>query len=117
MKQHVPERRKVKRRKFAYYMQVLNDDTLELVGHLSDISPGGFKLDSALSLPRGQEIPLRMELTSDVAEVPYVVFIGRTKWCATDPLTPNMNNIGFEIAEILPDDRAILDRVMEKYGT
>src|SRR5687767_8355477 len=101
---NTPERRQTNRRKFTYYMQVLNDDTQELVGHLTDISPGGFKLDSAMMLPSHVDYPLRMELTSDVADRPYMVFIARTKWCAGDRLTPNLFNIGFEIVEILPDD-------------
>ena len=40
------DKRKISRRDFTYYMQVTNDVTKELLGYLSDISTGGFKLDS-----------------------------------------------------------------------
>jgi hypothetical protein len=110
------ERRHSNRRKFSYYMQVLNDDTQELVGHLTDISPRGFKLDSSMTLPTGVEYPLRMELTSDMADRPYMVFLARTKWCSEDRLMPNIFNIGFEIVEILPEDAEIFARILEKYG-
>jgi hypothetical protein len=111
-----PERRQSNRRKFTYYMQVLNDDTQELVGHLTDISPRGFKVDSTLVLPPGVDYPLRMELTSDVADRPYMVFMARSKWSAEDRLTPNLFNIGFEIIEILPEDAEIFERIVAKYG-
>ncbi len=113
---NIPERRESQRRKFTYYMPILNDDTGELVGHLTDISPRGFKLDSPQALPTGQDYPLRMELTSDVADRPFMVFIARTKWIGEDHLTPNLYNIGFEIMEILPEDAQIFERILEKYG-
>ena len=39
------DKRKLNRREFTYYMQVLDDATKQTVGYLSDISTGGFKLD------------------------------------------------------------------------
>lgn len=39
------DKRKVDRRPFTHYVQVLDDDTGLLLGYLSDISMGGFKLD------------------------------------------------------------------------
>ena len=115
MKQ-VRERRRANRLKFTYYMQVTNDDTQELVGHVSDISPAGFKVDSTMALAPGKDLPLRMDLTGDIADRPFMVFIARSKWCARDPITPNMNNIGFQIVEILPDDAEIYRRIVHTYG-
>jgi len=36
------DKRKLNRRQFTYYMQVLDDATKQIVGYLSDISTGGF---------------------------------------------------------------------------
>ena len=41
------EKRKLARRNFSYYMRVMDETTGQLVGHLADISTGGFKLDSS----------------------------------------------------------------------
>lgn len=110
------ERRRANRLRFSYYMQVMNDDTQELVGHLSDISPAGFKVDSSLALPPGKDLPLRMEPTGEIGSRPFLVFIARSRWCAPDPIVPNMNNIGFQIVDMLPDDVAIYKRIVESYG-
>ena len=47
----VAERRKLSRRNFSYYMRVMDEATGKLIGHLSDISTGGFKVDSTQPLP------------------------------------------------------------------
>jgi hypothetical protein len=39
------------RKDFFYYMQLRDDTTREIVGHLADISSGGFKLDSQNPIP------------------------------------------------------------------
>lgn len=39
------ERRHLDRRQFSYYMRVTDESTGHLLGHLTDISTGGFKLD------------------------------------------------------------------------
>ena len=40
------DKRKIDRREFTYYMQVTDDATKQLIGYLTDISTGGFKLDA-----------------------------------------------------------------------
>ena len=53
------DKRKVSRRDFTYYMQVTNDVTKELLGYLSDISTGGFKLDCQKQIAPGQDFRVR----------------------------------------------------------
>jgi hypothetical protein len=111
------ERRNTNRRNFGYYMQVVDDRTQELVGHLADISPRGFKLDSPHVVPTGNDFRLRLSLTSDVASKSYMVFIANSRWCKPDPLDPTAYNIGFEIKNIAPDDNQIFQQIVEKYGS
>ena len=111
------ERRRLNRKDFSYYMRLIDSETQELVGHLVDISPGGFKLDSQTAIPLNKDFRFRMDLTSDVANKPSMVFVARSKWCEVDPLDPFIYNVGFQLVNISPGDVEIFYRMMEKYGT
>ena len=110
-------KRKVGRRDFTYYMQVTDDVSKQLVGYLSDISTGGFKLDSQKEIPAGKDFRLHIELTPDIADKNSMVFIARSKWCHRDHVDPNTFNVGFEIINISPSDMAIFQRMFDKYGS
>lgn len=111
------ERRNVERRKFSYYMQLIDSDTEKLVGHLVDISSGGFKLDSQNPIPVDKDFRFRMDLTSEVSNKPSMTFLARSKWCEVDPLDPFIYNVGFQLVNIAPGDLEIFSRMMEKYGS
>jgi hypothetical protein len=110
------ERRNVERKEFSYYMRLVDNDTQELIGHLMDISSGGFKLDSQKPIPLNKDFRLRMDLTSEVANKPHMVFVARSKWCEVDPLDPFVYNVGFQLINIAPPDLNIINRMIEKYG-
>ena len=57
-----------------------------------------------------------MNLTSEVADKPFMVFVARSKWCKVDPLDPYIYNVGFQLIHISPGDLEIFNRMMEKYG-
>ena len=111
------ERRNLERKDFSFYMQLVNDETHELVGHLVDISSGGFKLDCQAPIPINKDYRFRMDLTSEVATKPAMTFIARSKWCQNDPLDPFVYNVGFQLLNIAPGDLEIFNRMMENYGT
>jgi len=111
------ERRQIERKDFSYYMRLIDTQTEELVGHLVDVSTGGFKLDSPKPLPLEKDYRLHLDLTSEVASKPFMVFRARSKWCQSDPLDPFVYNVGFQITEITPSDMEIFNRIVEKYGT
>ena len=110
------ERRRLDRKDFSYYMQLIDHDTQELVGHLADISSGGFRLDSLSPIPPNKDFHFRLDLTSEVANKPFMVFVARSKWCKVDPLDPFCYNVGFQLINISPGDIEIFNRMMEKYG-
>jgi hypothetical protein len=98
-------------------MRVLDDETLNLVGHLSDISSKGFKIDSQTPIAPGILFRLRMDLTSEVSNKAYIIFSATSRWCQVDPLDPFVQNVGFEITEISTEDSAIYQLIVEKYGS
>ena len=104
------------RRDFFYYLQLRDADTREIVGHLADISSGWFKLDSPNPLPVNKDFRFLMNLSSDVADKPSMVFGARSRWCKVDPLDPCTYNIGYQLLHISPKDLEIFNRMMEKYG-
>ena len=110
------ERRNLERKDFSYYMQLIDSDTQKMVGHLVDISSSGFKLDSQAPIPLDKDFRLRMDLTSEVADKPAMAFVARSKWCEVDPLDPFIYNVGFQLINISPGDREIIQRMIEKYG-
>ena len=110
------ERRKLDRNDFSFYMRLIDSETQELVGHLTDISSGGFKLDSQKPIPDNKDFRFRMDLTGDVASKPSMEFVARSKWCKVDPLDPLSYNVGFQLINISPGDREIISRMIEKYG-
>jgi hypothetical protein len=110
------ERRRVERKDFSYYMRLIDNDTQKLLGHLVDISSGGFKLDSQQPIPVEKDFRLRMDLTNEVANKPAMVFVARSKWCEVDPLDPFVYNVGFQLINISASDIEIINRMIEKYG-
>lgn len=110
------ERRKTQRRKFSYYMRVADNATLKPVGHLMDISTSGFKIDSPVPLPVGVDYNLRLDLTNDIADKNYMVFVARSKWCKMDRLDPTTQNVGFEIVRMNLQDASIFRRIVERYA-
>ena len=113
----MPDKRKINRRDFTYYMQVTDDINKQLVGYISDISAKGFKLDSQKQIPPGQDFRLHIELTPDIADTNAMVFVARSKWCRPDYVDPNTFNVGFEIINMTPSDMQIFQRMFEKYGS
>ncbi len=111
------ERRKRDRRGFSEYMRLMNENTGELVGHLADISHEGFRLESKRPIPLNSDYAFRIELPSDIAQKPYMVFIARSKWCQPDRIDPTLYDAGFQIVDMNPGDADAFRALFEKYGS
>ena len=110
------ERRTTPRRKFEYYLRIVDDDTQEMLGHLVEVSSDGIQLDTTKPLLINQGHYLRVELTSELADRPFIIFLARTRWCKMDEIEPNLYHIGFGIVEIRPEDKEIFLHILAKYG-
>lgn len=111
------DKRKIDRREFTYYMQVKDEGSKQVIGYLSDISSGGFKLDCPKNIQPGQDFRMHIDLTPDLSDQTSMVFIARSKWAHPDYVDPNTFNVGFEIINITPSDMLIFQRMFEKYGS
>jgi len=112
----MPERRTTPRKKFSYYLRIVDDDTQLILGHMVEVSAIGFQLDTTTALPVDKEYYLRVELTPDLGEKPYIIFIGRSRWCKMDTFEPNLYHVGFQMMEIMPDDKEIFLGILKKFG-
>ncbi len=95
----------------------MNDDTEEILGHMVEVSAAGLRLETVGPLPINKDYYLRVELTPDLGDLPYIVFIARSKWCKIDNIQPNLFRVGFEMIEIMPEDREIFLRIQAKFGS
>ena len=55
----MPERRTTPRKKFSFYMRVLNDDTHEILGHMVEVGEIGLQLETIVPLPLQKDYYLR----------------------------------------------------------
>jgi hypothetical protein len=109
------EKRKFKRRYLMYYVRVFDVYTGELVGNLVDITPQGAKLVSKASIPTNRVFQLKMELSEDIADKPYLEFTAKSLWCQPD-IDPRLYNTGFQLLDVAPQDVEIIQRIIDTYG-
>lgn len=98
-------------------MLVMDESTGKLIGHLSDISTGGFKVESNHMLPANIDFRLGIEQTGEISQKSYLVFDARAMWCQKDPYDPTMYNVGFKIVDMSPADYDIFVKMFNVYGT
>ena len=110
------ESRKNERHNNGVYMRVTDHDTEEIIGYLTEISLGGFRLESPKNLTVDKDYTLRLEYASEATDKLYIVFVARAKWSQPDPITPNEYIVGFQIVNISPSEQAIYQSIVEKYG-
>jgi hypothetical protein len=110
------ERRHTIRKKFGFYMRVLDDETEATIGHLVDMSTEGMQLEMPTPPSRGQEFHMRMELTPDISDSLFLFVTARAIWYEIDNIMPNLYHVGFRITNISEHDKEIYKRLLEKYG-
>ena len=97
-------------------MRVMDEVTGKLVGHLSDISTNGFKLDSSKPIPIKADFKLRIDQTGEISNKSYLSFSARAIWCQLDQFDPNLYNVGFQIVNMTPSDYDIFLKMFNTYG-
>ena len=88
----------------------------KLVGHLSDISTTGFKVDSSQLIPVNVDFRLRIDQIGEISNKMYIIFNARSVWYRQDQFDPNMYNVGFKIVDVAPVDYDIFLKMFNMYG-
>ena len=111
------ERRKMDRRTSSCNLSLVEATSSKQIGIMADISPAGFKLDSAAVFPKDMAIRLRLNIPPEFSSQPSIVFTANSKWSHSDSIEPYINKAGFEITAITPEDALIYQRVFELCGS
>jgi|WetSurMetagenome_2_1015567.scaffolds.fasta_scaffold164289_2 hypothetical protein len=111
------DRRQHKRKNLAYYMLVVDAQTQEKVGHLVDITLGGFLMDSQKSIPPERDFRLRVDTMPDVSDKTFITFTARSKWCKPDSVEPHLFDVGFRIVGISQHDAEVIQKIIDKYAS
>lgn len=98
-----------------YYTRVFKMPGGVLLGHLVDITSAGAMIISEGPIATDQTYRVKLELSPDVSETPYMIFNARSVWCRKD-VDPRFHNTGFEILEPTEEQVTIIGRIIEAYG-
>lgn len=104
------ERRLLQRTNLAIYLNVLDTDSSELLGNIIDINVCGFLLLTQHPLESGAAYNITIELPTDVTSQSQSIFSAVVRRC-NKSVNPSFYEVGFEITEITPDNRAIIEEL------
>jgi len=108
-------KRKLRRRHIRSYMGVHNAADLELLGQLVDITQKGLLVITSSPVEAGWEAELIIKLSTVLDGVTEIQFQARCAWCEPD-INPRFNAVGFEIKKISPQNRKLIQLLIENYG-
>ena len=101
------EARSLKRRHLIYYLEVHDEDTSELLGHLVDITTEGLKLVSKEPIDKGRLFHMRMTLPEGYFEDKELFFTAESLWSSND-VNPDFYDTGFAVPDLNSRAREII---------
>jgi len=110
------DRRSITRIKISYYVPIVNAESYEKLGILAEITTKGLLVDSQKLLPIDHQFKLRLDLTDENFDQPFINFIAQVKWVRPDRFDPGYYNIGFEMVNLSQTDKRIIQKLMADYA-
>jgi len=107
--------RKLKRRHLIYYLEVFDETTGDLLGHLVDLTTEGIKLVSREPIAPGRTFTLKMLMPEEAVGVAQVVFSATSMWSRPD-VNPAFHATGFSAPDLDEDTKALFIRLIELVG-
>ncbi len=101
--------RNLKRRHLIFYLEVFDDATGELLGHLVDLTTKGIKLVSKEPIAAGKVFTLRMLLPEEYFEEKVLCFQATSRW-STNDVNPDFYDTGFLVENL---DKAAVGTINE----
>jgi hypothetical protein len=109
------ERRRIKRRHLIYYLQVFDNDTDTLIGHLVDITSEGIMLISEDPIPMNKTYNLKMMLPSRMGGRESWIFEAESRWSQKD-INPDFYDIGFLLREVDRHSLRVIEDLIQGFG-
>lgn len=107
--------RTLKRRHLIYYLEVFDEETGKLLGHLVDITTRGIKLISKEPIECGRSFRMRMQLPEGYFKETDLHFEGRSVWSGND-VNPDFYDTGFDVPNLDKDVRTIIIKLVNWLG-
>ena len=111
----MPERRVYPRRYLKSYLQVLDRNTENIVGHLVNINHTGAMMISERPISGDDSLRLRLVLPEKFEGNDTIDIRSRSVWCQHDRYNPELYASGFIIERIHQTDEAFIDRFIDKF--
>lgn len=109
------EGRFLKRRHLIYYLEVYDQESGELLGHLVDITTRGIKLVGKQPLTGKELYRMRMMLPTEYFSEGELRFTARPLWSSND-INPDFFDTGFEAVDLDERAGAIITSLIEELG-
>ena len=109
------ERRTQPRRYLRSYLQVLDRNTDNMIGHLVNITNNGAMMISEEPISKGTSLRIRLVLPEQFEGSQAIDIRSLSVWCQKDRFNPDLYASGFEIEKIHQRDEAFIERFIEKY--
>lgn len=109
------EQTRIQRRHLIFYLEVYDDTTSVLLGHLVDLTTQGLKLVSKEPIPEGKTYTLRMSLPEDYFEEKILHFKATSRWCSND-VNPDFYDTGFLVEKLDRDTIDIINKLIHSLG-
>lgn len=107
--------RQLKRRHLIYYLEVFDQTTDKLLGHLVDLTVKGMKLISKEEIAAGQTFSLRMIMPEEYCPEREVHFTATSTWCSQD-VNPDFYATGFNAPDLDPETRRLFMVLINQVG-
>ena len=109
------ETRELKRRHLIYYLEVYDDATGEMIGHLVDVTPKGIKLVSKKEVMPDKNFTLGMMLPEEYFKERIIKIEARSMWCRKD-VNPEFFATGFKTYNLDEEATAMINQLIEQVG-
>jgi len=96
------------------YLPVIDRDTGQLVGYLTDVTVDGGMLQSEEPIEESRLFHLRMDLGEEIQGSSYIDVNAHSKWCRKER-NAVFHNTGFEFVDVNDQERERIAELAERY--
>ena len=96
----------------ARMFSITNLLTDRLIGHMNDVSQGGFKMSTWKPIETKTIYDLRLSLPEDLYGSNYIVFAAECVWCEKQR-SPNSYLAGFRLWSVTPENSHRIEQLIE----
>lgn len=109
------EARAYKRRHLIYYLEVYNDETGDLLGHLVDITVQGMRLITKNEVVPGKNFRIGMMLPREFFKGEVLKIETRSMWSRKD-INPDFFAVGLKVYDLDEATAEIISGLIERVG-